>query len=42
VPDAYVGRFLTNVEHFEPVEWTAIAVDDRLRQSRPVGNGPQS
>jgi hypothetical protein len=25
MPDAYVHRFLTNVGHFEPVEWTACA-----------------
>jgi hypothetical protein len=25
VPAAYVGRILTNVERFEPVEWTVSA-----------------
>ena len=25
VPDAFVGRFLTNIDRFEPVEWQASA-----------------
>lgn len=31
VPDAYVGRFLTNVAQFEPIEWSAGMVVEATR-----------